>query len=80
MAPGAQRCAHPAQVDSPLARRPYDLRHAAVSLWLNAGVGPQQVVDWAEHSVHVLVNVYAKGVDGAQEAARARIESALKPA
>jgi hypothetical protein len=28
----------PAQVASPLARRRYDLRHAAVSLWLAAGV------------------------------------------
>ncbi|GAA3423219.1 hypothetical protein GCM10018953_04020 [Streptosporangium nondiastaticum] len=28
----------PEQAASPLARRPYDLRHAAVSLWLNAGV------------------------------------------
>jgi integrase len=28
----------PAQVASPLAGRPYDLRHAAVSLWLAAGV------------------------------------------
>jgi hypothetical protein len=28
----------PEQVASPLAGRPYDLRHAAVSLWLNAGV------------------------------------------
>lgn len=28
----------PAQQASPLGRRPYDLRHAAVSLWLNAGV------------------------------------------
>ena len=28
----------PAQVASPLAGRPYDLRHAAVSLWLTAGV------------------------------------------
>jgi integrase len=27
----------PAQLASPLAGRPYDLRHAAVSLWLNAG-------------------------------------------
>jgi hypothetical protein len=26
------------EYQSPLARRPYDLRHAAVSLWLNAGV------------------------------------------
>lgn len=28
----------PDQVLSPLARRPYDLRHAAVSLWLNSGI------------------------------------------
>jgi hypothetical protein len=28
----------PAQCRSPLGRRPYDLRHAAVSLWLNSGV------------------------------------------
>ena len=27
-----------AQYRSPLGRRPYDLRHAAVSLWLNSGV------------------------------------------
>lgn len=26
------------QADSPLARRPYDLRHTAASLWLNSGV------------------------------------------
>lgn len=28
---------------SPLARRPYDLRHAAVSTWLNGGVPAPQV-------------------------------------
>src|ERR1017187_9862830 len=33
----------PAQQVSPLARRPYDLRHAAVSLWLNAGVPATEV-------------------------------------
>ena len=31
---------------SPLARRPYDLRHAAVSTWLNAGVPATQVAEW----------------------------------
>ncbi len=70
----------PVQAASPLVRRPYDLRHAAVSLWLNAGVPPQQVAEWAGHSVHVLLRVYAKCVDGEQEAARARIEAALKAA
>lgn len=70
----------PAQVASPLAGRPYDLRHAAVSLWLNAGVGPQQVAAWAGHSVQVLLKVYAKCLDGAEEAARGRVEAALEAA
>jgi hypothetical protein len=33
----------PRQVDSPLAGRPYDLRHSAVSLWLNTGVPATEV-------------------------------------
>jgi integrase len=67
----------PAQVDSPLAARPYDLRHAGVSLWLNAGVPATQVAEWAGHSVHVLMRVYAKCVHGQEEAARRRVEAAL---
>ncbi|GAB3277118.1 hypothetical protein GCM10027589_02890 [Actinocorallia lasiicapitis] len=47
---------------SPLARRPYDLRHAAVSTWLAAGVPAAQVAVWAGHSVAVLLKVYAKCV------------------
>ena len=42
---------------SPLARRPYDLRHAALSTWLNAGVPPTQVAEWAGPSVMVLLRV-----------------------
>ena len=42
-----------------IARPPYDLRHAAVSTWLNAGVAPPQVAEWAGHSVDVLLRVYA---------------------
>lgn len=45
----------PAQQRSPLAARPYDLRHAAVSPWLNAGVPATQVAEWAGHSVQVLL-------------------------
>jgi integrase len=66
-----------AQVGSPLARRPYDLRHACLSTWLNAGVAPVQVAEWAGHTVAVLLHVYAKCVDGQQEAAMRRIEEAL---
>ena len=62
---------------SPLAKRPYDLRHAAVSTWLNAGVPPTQVAEWAGHSVNVLLRVYAKCVYGQDAVARQRIEAAL---
>ncbi len=67
----------PAQVASPLARRPYDLRHAAVSLWLNAGVSAPDVAERAGHSVDVLLRVYAKCLDGQQEIANQRIDDAL---
>jgi hypothetical protein len=62
---------------SPLAARPYDLRHATVSTWLNAGVPPTQVAEWAGHSVHVLLRVYAKCIVGQDEAARLRIAAVL---
>jgi integrase len=60
-----------------LARRPYDLRHACPSTWLNAGVPPARVAKWAGHSVEVLLRVYAKCVDGDDRAALRRIEEAL---
>lgn len=59
-----------------LARRPHDPRHACVSTWLNAGVPPAQVAEWAGHSVEVLLRVYAKCIDGSDEAALRRIEEA----
>ena len=62
---------------SPLARRPYDLRHAAVSTWLNGGVPAPQVAEWAGHSVAVLLEVYAKCIEGQHEAAKRRVEEAL---
>ena len=52
------------EVESPLARRPYDLRHACVSTWLNAGVPAPQVAEWAGHSVDVLLRIYAACVVG----------------
>ena len=62
---------------SPLARTPYDLRHAAVSTWLNGGVPPTQVAEWAGQSVEVLLRIYAKCLDGGDAALRQRIERAL---
>jgi len=63
--------------NSMLAKRPYDLRHAAVSTWLASGVEPPRVAIWAGHSVDVLLRVYAKCLDGQEEIARKRIEAAL---
>lgn len=68
------------QVASPLARRPYDLRHACLSTWLNAGAPPAQVAAWAGHTVAVLLQVYSKCIDGQDEAVKRRIEDALGPA
>jgi integrase len=62
-----------------LARRPYDLRHAAVSTWLNAGVPAPQVAEWAGHSVDVLLRVYARCIYGQQHEAKRRIEEATRP-
>lgn len=70
----------PEQVLSPLGKRPYDLRHAAVSTWLNGGVEPTRVAEWAGHSVGVLLRVYAKCQDGGEQAARQRVEQALSRA
>jgi hypothetical protein len=67
------------QAASPLARRPYDLRHAAVSLWLNGGVSPTEIAKRAGHSVEVLLRVYAKCVDGQEEITNHRIEEILGP-
>ena len=67
----------PDQVVSPLAGRPYDLRHAAVSLWLNAGVPAPTVGRRAGHSVDVLLRVYANCIDGDEEIANQRISGAL---
>lgn len=62
---------------TPLAKRPYDLRHAAVSTWLNAGVSPTQVAEWAGHSVEVLLEVYVKCLDGQESVARGQVERGL---
>ncbi|GII89566.1 integrase [Sphaerisporangium siamense] len=67
----------PEQMASPLAARPYDLRHAAVSLWLNAGVPATEVAARAGHSVEVLLKVYVKCIEGQQTHANNKIMDAL---
>ena len=60
-----------------LARRPYDLRHAALSLWLNASGAPAEVAARAGTSARVLHEVYLHCTDGQQDAVSQRIEDAL---
>lgn len=67
----------PALAATPLARRPYDLRHAALSLWLNASGAPAEVAARAGTSVHVLENVYVHCIGGQADTISQRIEDAL---
>ncbi|MGV9770826.1 hypothetical protein [Streptosporangium sp. NPDC003464] len=60
-----------------MAARPYDLRHAAVSLWLNVGVPATEAAKRAGHSVDVLLRAYAKCMDGQQDLINGKIDNAL---
>jgi integrase len=64
---------------SGLARRPYDLRHAALSLWLNAGGDPAQIAARAGNSVAVLLTVYSHCIHGHDNLLNQRISRVLGP-
>lgn len=68
----------PELVKSPLAKRPYDLRHSALSTWLNAGLDPTEVAARAGNSVEVLLARYAKRLHGRQAVSNTRIENLLR--
>jgi len=67
----------PAQAASPLARKPYDFRHAGVSWRLNSGVPGPKVAEWAGHSVETLYRVYAHCLDDGDDRWYERMEHAL---
>jgi integrase len=60
-----------------LARHPYDLRHAALSLWLNATSAPAEVAVRAGNSVRVPHEVYLHCIDSEDDVVSQRIEDAL---
>jgi hypothetical protein len=60
-----------------LARRPHDLRHAALSLWLNAGAALAQIAQRAGHSITTLLAVYTHCIDGQDDITNRQIEHAL---
>lgn len=68
----------PAEAVSPLARRPYDLRHACASLMLNAGGPATEAARRLGHSVAMLLKRYANCIDGQELAANERIAQALE--
>jgi hypothetical protein len=66
-----------AQVASPLAAIPYDLRHACVSFWLRSGVSLAETARRTGRSVAVLQRYYAKVLDGEEDRMNALIEQGL---
>jgi hypothetical protein len=62
-----------------LAQRPHDLRHAALSLWLNAGGDPAQIAARAGNSVAVLLTVYSHCIHGRDDLLNQQISRVLGP-
>ncbi|MFJ8553823.1 tyrosine-type recombinase/integrase [Streptomyces sp. NPDC093676] len=67
----------PDKVDSPLARRPYDLRHTCITNWLNAGVPVAEVARRAGNSPEVIHRRYEGCIDGHEEVNNKKIEDAM---
>ncbi|WP_234045806.1 tyrosine-type recombinase/integrase [Streptomyces adelaidensis] len=68
----------PDRVASPLAGRPYDLRHACITRWLNAGVPIAEIARRVGNSPEVIHRRYHGCIDGHEEAANAKITKALE--
>jgi integrase len=69
----------PAQLATPLMRRPYDLRHSGITWRLNSGVPATEIAAWAGHGVEMLLRVYARCVAGLEEVWISRMEASLRP-
>lgn len=62
---------------SPLAQRPYDLRHTCITNWLNAGVPVAEVARRAGNSPEVIHRRYEGCIDGHEELNNRKIEKAM---
>ncbi|WP_328431494.1 tyrosine-type recombinase/integrase [Streptomyces sp. NBC_00453] len=62
--------------NSPTGKRVYDNRHTRLTKWLNDGIPPAQVAEWAGNSVPVLLATYARCVDGQLPDLKKRLEAA----
>ncbi|WP_371773138.1 hypothetical protein [Streptomyces sp. NBC_01438] len=65
----------PDEFASPLGRRVYDLRHTRLTKWLNDGIPPAQVAEWAGNSVPILLAIYARCVFGQLSELKKRMEA-----
>ncbi|WP_234332280.1 tyrosine-type recombinase/integrase [Streptomyces sp. NRRL F-5650] len=54
----------PHEFASPAGKRVYDCRHTCLTAWLNKGIPPAQVAEWAGNSVPVLLAIYARCIVG----------------
>ncbi|MFF2366263.1 tyrosine-type recombinase/integrase [Streptomyces sp. NPDC058122] len=67
----------PDRVNSPFAGRPYDLRHACITRWLNAGVPIAEVARRVGNSPEVIHRRYHGCIDGHEEVANEKIDRAM---
>ncbi|MGW2366358.1 tyrosine-type recombinase/integrase [Streptomyces sp. NPDC001667] len=68
----------PDKVASPLARRPYDLRHACITNWLNAEVPVAEVARRVGNSPEVIHRFYEGCIDGHEELNNRKIEESME--
>ena len=61
-------------------RRPYDLRHAAASVWLHEGRSVVDVAAWLGHSPTMTLSTYAHAVAELRDAPRIDAEDAIRAA
>lgn len=54
----------PYEYTSPAGKRVYGCRHTCLTGWLNAGIPPARVAEWAGDSVAVLLASYARCITG----------------
>ncbi len=59
-----------------IGKRVYDNRHTRLTKWLNDGIPPAQVAEWAGNSVPVLLATYARCVEGQLPDLKKRLEAA----
>ncbi|MGW5461858.1 hypothetical protein [Streptomyces sp. NPDC003996] len=66
----------PYAYDSPTGHHVYDNRNTRLTKWLNDGIPPAQVAEWAGNSVAVLLATYARCIDGQLPDLKRRLEAA----